>query len=125
MRISFLLFLCLIFSSCHTRDELPEGILAPEKMQIVFWDYLRSDIYAEDFLKADSSLNIQKESAALQKELFEKHHVSRDDFFRSYRYYSDHPELMRNMLDSMVARQQRMPANSKRKKLKVFDLKEI
>jgi len=107
--------------SCNEEKKIPEDIIPPEQMQAVFWDFLRADIYAEDFLKADSSLDTEKESAALQKTVFQKHQLSRDRFLRSYRYYSDHPELMRDMLDSMLVRQQKMPATI-RKKFKVFDL---
>lgn len=107
--------------SCNKEKRLPADILPPEQMQAVFWDFLRADIYADDFLRADSLLDPEMGSAALQKTVFQKHKLSRDRFLKSYRYYSDHPELMKDMLDSMLVRQQRMPATI-RKKFKVFDL---
>ena len=121
MRWLFTMIMALTALSCNEEKKLPEDILSPEDMQAVFWDFLRADIYADDFLRADSSLNVENESAALQKTVFQKHKVSRERFLKSYRYYSDHPEMMKDMLDSMLVRQQKMPTTI-RKKFKVFDL---
>ena len=121
MRWFVALLIAAVVLSCNEDKKIPEGVLPLEKMQAVFWDFLRADIYADDFLRADSSLNIEKESAVLQNTVFKKHKVSRDSFLKSYRYYSDHPALMKDMLDTMLVRQQKMPRNIK-KKLKALDL---
>lgn len=111
----------LLMVSCAAENDLPPDILKPGQMQAVFWDFLRADIYAEDFLRADSSVDAEKETAALQRTVFQKHKVDRAQFLKSYRYYSDRPELMRDMLDSMLAGQQQK-SETRKKKFKVFDL---
>ena len=95
--------LLLLLSACQDR-KIPAGILPPAKMQAVFYDYIRADVYINEFMSGDRTLDPQKESVQLQKQLFEKHKISRTQFYESYDYYVDHPELMRDMIDTMVAR---------------------
>lgn len=99
--IVFLLFGC-------SGDELPSGVLAPEKMQAVFWDYLKADVYANEFLSTDTSKDAKQENARLQLEVFKKHHVSKADFYKSYQYYLKHEALMKDMVDTMMVRQQKI-----------------
>ena len=87
--------------------------MEPEKMQAVYWDYIRADIYANEFLRKDSSKNIQLESAKLQLQVFKLHKTTREEFYRSYDYYLAHKELMMNMLDTMLVRQRIVTDSSK------------
>ena len=107
MRYFLLLFLSVLVFSCTGKNDIPKRILKPDKMQDVFWDYIRADIYATDYIKKDSSKNIAIENLKLQDKIFKLHHTSREAFYESYTWYSNHRELMKVMLDSMIARKQR------------------
>jgi hypothetical protein len=102
-------FLVIILFSCSSKSTVPRGILEPKVMQSVFWDYIRADVYSRDFIKKDSSKNDTLENIRLQNRVFNYYKISREDFYRSYKYYSAHPELMRNMIDTMLANQNRGP----------------
>lgn len=104
MRKIFLGFLIFLFS-CST-DGVPEGILKPEKMQAVFWDYIRADVYANEYLRLDSTKNVMVESARLQEQVFNLHKVSRQEFYESYEYYLRHQEKLKTVLDTMLVREQ-------------------
>jgi hypothetical protein len=91
--------------SC-SRSKYPDGVLDPEKMQAVYWDYLRADVYAKELLSKDSSRNIDSANIQFQQQLFEKHRVSKETFYKSYEYYISHQLLMKDMLDTMQVRQQ-------------------
>jgi hypothetical protein len=88
-------------------DSFPKEIIPPKKMQDVFWDYLRADVYTTDFIATDSTKNAVAENLRLQNIVFANHKVSKEQFYKSYNYYLDHPELMTRMLDSMMAIQNR------------------
>ncbi|RYY67154.1 MAG: DUF4296 domain-containing protein [Chitinophagaceae bacterium] len=110
--ISFLV-LTVGLISCSEKNSVPKDILPPEKMQAVYWDYLRADIYSNEFLRKDTSKNAELENARLQMQVFKLHKVSREQFYKSYEYYLDHRELMKDILDTMLVRQQEKSADKK------------
>lgn len=105
MRSYFFYSLLILLVSC-SRSKYPDGVLDPEKMQAVYWDYLRADVYAKELLSKDSSRNIDSANIQFQQQLFEKHKVSKETFYKSYEYYISHQLLMKDMLDTMQVRQQ-------------------
>jgi hypothetical protein len=96
--------LCLL--SC-SKSKLPSGVLEPEKMQAVYWDYLQADVFANEFVRKDSSKSPELENARLLKKIFNFHHISKETFFKSYQYYLNHQVLMKDMIDTMLVRQKR------------------
>lgn len=103
---SWLLLTCFLVS-CSSKEDLPKGILKPEKMQDVFWDFVRADVYTTNFMVVSPATRPVIENIRMQNKIFATHHVSKDEFYKSYAYYSNHKELMTAMIDSMLAKQQR------------------
>jgi Domain of unknown function (DUF4296) len=102
-----LLFLCVLFFSCG-RKQVPEAkMLSSEKMQAVMWDIFQAEAYTEFYLKKDSTKNLFIQNAALQKKIFSIHQVSKEDFLKTYDYYSNHSNDMRILLDSVSAKAER------------------
>lgn len=106
------ILVALLFSSC-SKKKVPSDILPPEKMQAVYWDYIRADVFANEFIKKDSSKNVEVENARLQQAIFKLHKVSKVEFYKSYDYYLNHQLLMKDMIDTMIARQQKVIIPSK------------
>lgn len=100
------LTLAIVFLSC-TSDKLPKGILPEDKMQAVFWDFMMADVYTMDELVKDSSKVKDNENVKLQQAIFHQHHVTKEEFYKSYNYYISHPGKMTIMMDSMMAKQTR------------------
>jgi 3-oxoacid CoA-transferase subunit A len=86
---------------------VPKGVFVPEKMQAVYWDYIRADIYSNEMVRNDTNRNAIKENIKLQKEIFTLHKITKEEFYKSYDYYLNHPALMQEMLDTMTVRQQK------------------
>ena len=99
--------LVLLAFSCSRKDEVPEGILKNEKMQLVFWDFLQAEVYASYFAKRDSIRSEAIENLKIQNKIFKLHNITKEEFYRSYIYYSNHKELMTKMIDSMIAMKKR------------------
>jgi hypothetical protein len=108
MRIlSILLWFAVLLVSCKNK-QVPDGkILSSDKMQAVMWDMLQADAYTEFYLKKDSSKNIFLQNAALQKKIFSLHQISKEDFYKTYDFYSSHSSDMRILLDSISAKAER------------------
>ena len=106
--------------SC-SKSKIPSDIIPPEKMQAVLWDYIQADVYANEYLKKDSSKNIEIENARLQIQIFQLHKVSKEKFYKSYKYYLNNELLMKGMMDTMMVRQKKVyksTGDSIRQKLK-------
>ena len=99
--------LLILLYSCKGKNDLPQGVLQPPKMQEVFWDFVRADVYISDYTKHDSTKNPAIENLRLQNSIFKLHHVTKEEFYKSYTYYSNHKDLMTTLIDSIVAKKQR------------------
>ncbi len=106
-RLLLLVFCISGITSCSNKNKMPSGILSQDQMQAVLWDMLNAQAYTTSFIKKDSSANIGQENLKLQKEILIIHHISKDDFYKSYDYYKNHPELLQTVLDSMTAKADR------------------
>lgn len=104
-----LLYVCSIsivfFSSCG--DNKKGKVIQKEAMEAVMWDMLQADAFTQNFIKKDSTKNDSVENAALQKKIFQLHHITKEDFDASYNFYSSNPNEMKIMLDSITARAER------------------
>jgi Domain of unknown function (DUF4296) len=110
------LFSCLLvilFLSCNDKNNKEDGILAPQKMQAVFTDIIKADVFVSDFVKKDTAKNDTLASATLQQKIFTLHKVSKKQFYDSYNYYINHRTVFKTMLDSMIAISNRERYNPK------------
>ena len=95
----------ILLASCAT-EKRPEGIIPPKKMQPIIWEYLRTDIYLREFAAADSGKDLCTLGIQMRQQIFNKYKVSREDYYRSYRYYTQNPGEMRDIIDSLLAMKQ-------------------
>ncbi|MEP7141968.1 MAG: DUF4296 domain-containing protein [Ferruginibacter sp.] len=100
-----IVLICLI--GCSRKSGSFPGLLGKEKMQAVMWDIIQADAFTEQFTKKDSLKKAPVENMQLQNKIFALHQVTRDDFYKSYDYYISHSDLMKSILDSMAAKNER------------------
>ena len=89
----------VLFYSC--KESIPSGIISQKKMQEILWDVLRADALSKQLVKSDSANSLAKENITLTKKVFLIHNITAEQFEKSYSYYTQHPDMMRNMLDSL------------------------
>ena len=107
IRTCIVLLSLISFFSCGNKNKIPEGILKPDKMQAVLWDVIRADAFTADFIKKDSTKNATAENLKLQQQVFAIHHISRQDFYKSYDYYKLNPGRLKTIMDSMTVQAER------------------
>jgi hypothetical protein len=108
MRIPFLIAAMLGVLSCTNLDRVPKGIIGKDSMENILWDMMQADQFSEQFLAKKSEKSIVKaQTIQLYEEIFQIHHVTKDDFEKSYDFYMGHPDITRTMLDSLSARASR------------------
>jgi len=102
-KISILLIGLVLLNSCGSKDQLPAGVLKPEKMQAVLWDVIKADAFTIDFIKKDSSKNAAAENLKLQQQIFAIHKITKADFYNSYNYYKENTVEFKKIVDSIVS----------------------
>ena len=102
------MWFCIIVLLFSCGNKQPEGrVLSSDKMQAVMWDIMQAEAYTDFYLKKDSTKNIFLQNAALQKKVFSIHQISKEDFYKTYDFYSSHSNDMRILLDSISAKAER------------------
>ena len=81
-------------------------------MQAILWDVIRADAFTTEYTKPDSSKNASEENVKLQKAIFAKHRISREDFYNSFNYYKMNSGLMKVILDSIINKANRERVNN-------------
>lgn len=113
--------LCLlagfIFMACSSRP-VPDGIIPPEKMEKVVYDLMQVDEFINNFVYKDSSIDIKKQRSIYYEQVFKIHNTTRKDFFTSFKYYEQRPEIQKTLFDSLYNSASRKKVEPLRKPLK-------
>jgi hypothetical protein len=96
-----------VISGCTNKDKVPGDVLPKEKMEAVLWDIIQAERFTATYVAKDSSKNIKTENFKLYNQIFSIHHVTKDEFLKSYKFYLSRPDISRVMFDSMASRANR------------------
>ena len=103
-RVGWMLIVFMLAGvGCSEKDSVPSDVLAREDMQNVLWDMIQADQYSTYLAKDSGRIDIKLENMRLYDQVFQLHHVSREKFTKSYKYYMAHPELTQALMDSLLA----------------------
>ncbi len=98
-------FLVLFCFACSGKNNLPSGVLERERMEKVMWDMIQADQYYREYiLKDSSSRDVSQDRYQLYEKVLKLHKISKNTFDKSYSYYSSHPNLMKDVFDSLSAK---------------------
>ena len=109
MRYFFLVLLCFVVLAC-SRKKLPPGVFPRDKMEDVIWDMMRTGQFLNNFvLYKDTTINIPGETRRWYDKVYQLHSITKAQFDKSYTYYRQHPDLMKEVLDSISKRTNNVP----------------
>ena len=111
----FLSFFLSFFLLCCKQNN--QSILSSDEMGKIVWELTQADVFTQDFIIKDSSINLEKENLKIQLKIFSKNNTDRKSFYKSYDYYLKHEELLKPLLDSIVVRNGRIRENMRLKKI--------
>lgn len=121
MKLFSAFFIVCFCAACSSGNEIPEDVLGINKMKIVMWDMIRAGELANNgYWEKDSSnssiktLPTVKDDAKYEafQQVFSIHKITKDQFYKSYKYYEEHPDKNKILMDSLTAY-----ANNRRKDL--------
>src|SRR4051812_36808023 len=95
--------LVFIFIGC-SEPVVPKGIMEPGKMEDIVYDLLKADEYLNNFRAKDATGSTKMKRSILYAQIFKLHNTSRKEFYTSFRYYQQHPDIQKTLFDSLYAR---------------------
>lgn len=115
MRKPFLFSLLLLLIACSS-GPVPKEVLQPQKLQKVVNDLIKVDEFLNSFVYKDSTINIKNKRSSLYEQVFKVNNTTRREFYSSYKYYQQHPDLQKKIFDSLYE-------TLNRKKMEVIKVK--
>ncbi len=109
------LFSLFLLSSCKHKEQVPKDILPKDKMQEVLWSMISAGEFLNGYVLTKDSVDKVAASAKVYGQVFQIHHISKEEFEKSYSYYKQRPELMKIILDSLVKKETHAPGTSQRR----------
>jgi Domain of unknown function (DUF4296) len=109
-----IIIISFLVTACKNKNKIPRHVIPQNKMQEVLWDMMRADQFLNEFiLNRDSGLDKAAERVKMYNKVFSIHHISREQFNKSFRYYKDHPSIFKVMMDSISKPKIEIPAEIK------------
>ena len=93
--------------SCSGKNKVPAEIIQPKEMQSILWDVIRAQALSAEIARKDSTINGVTETKALNKKIYGIHKITSATFDKSYAWYTNHPDMMRLIFDSLNVQKQR------------------
>ena len=99
-RTSFFILLCFLFA-CNNPNKIPEDIIGISKMKFIVWDLVNAGEYAQLQNSNDSLPTLTKETTKKFQQVFAIYGITKDQFYKSYSYYEQHPDKNKILMDSV------------------------
>ena len=100
MRRIVIVCLLFIFIACGKNHN---SILPINQMKVVMWDMFNADNWYFQTSLNDSTAQKNKKNVVLYQQVFQQDGTTKEQFYKSYKYYQSHPDEMKTLLDSTEA----------------------
>lgn len=98
MKYLSLVLIVLVVACKSSKPPIPVNT-----MKQIMFDMTIADEYYVNKLGSDTNFNKQSpQPTAFYKEVFAKHKISQKEFYIALSFYQNNPEVMRELLDSIV-----------------------
>ncbi len=93
-----LIFVLLI--SCSS-SPVPGDVIPPEQMKKIVFDLVRADVFVDNYVLRDTALTSKRQHIKYYEQVFAIHKISQQEFYKSFRYYQQHPDVNKILFDSI------------------------
>lgn len=98
------IFILVLLTACSNRSSVPADIIPLDSMTVIMKDVIIANEYAITYIPKDST---KKDKILANQELldgvFKIHHITRESFENSYRFYESRPDMNKTIFDSLSA----------------------
>ena len=101
-RILLIVCMAIVLFACKTKQDNTK-VLPINSMKLVLWDILKADEwYIQTTIRVTLHLRIN-ENFLYYEEVYKVHHINKEQFYNSYKFYETHPDKFKILIDSVVA----------------------
>lgn len=109
MKLPAFFFIFCFYAACTSDSKIPNDVIGIDKMKLVMWDMIRAgELVHNNFWKDSVTI---KTTQSFQQ-VFSIHSISKDEFYKSYKYYEEHPDKNKILMDSITAYANRKRADN-------------
>ena len=98
-----------LFACSKKKTTIPEGILPMRELQQVLTEIHLAQSASGNAVMSDSSIYTNKEYVNY---ILKQHDLKREDFLKSMKFYTENPDLLEEVYDSVITQLSRMQAES-------------
>jgi Domain of unknown function (DUF4296) len=89
----------LLLFSCNSNKQ--KEIIALNEMKLIVWDMLQAGEWGNISAGKDSLFHKNGKDFQLFYQVLELHHINKEQFYNSYKFYQEHPDKMKVLMDSI------------------------
>jgi Domain of unknown function (DUF4296) len=97
-------FIMILSAACSNRTSVPGDVIPLDSMTLIMKDMIVANEYSQTYILKDST---KKDKILANQQLldgvFKIHHVTRESFQNSYRFYESRPDMNKTIFDSLSA----------------------
>ncbi len=101
-RSLIIVFIAISLFACKSKKVDPK-LIPLNSMKIVLWDILKADEWYIQTSIRDTLHARVNENFLLYEEVYKVHHINKDQFYNTYKFYETHPDQFKVLIDSVVA----------------------
>ena len=114
--IKIVLMLCVLIFGCSKKEEkIPPDIIQKDIMVRVMTDMHLAESHAQFSSAYDNSKNTKQ---SYYKFIFDKYKISYEQFMKSWKYYTAHPEIFSKIYDEVITELSKKQAEASKEKQK-------
>jgi hypothetical protein len=107
MRLLVFVLAVSLLAACTNSDAIPGNVISKQRMETIIWQLIQSDEYINIRSVKDTAKKIGTEKMKIYQQVFDLNGVSLAEFKKSYLFYMEHPNISKEMFDSISVRANR------------------
>ena len=113
----------LLFITLLSCTEKHSAVLTISEMKPIIWDMLNADNWNFQTAVTDTANKNKKNNLAFYDKIFKQYDITKEQFYKSYKYYEFHPDRMKILIDSVEAYGQRQKSDLDKPKTPLTTIK--
>ena len=86
---------------CSSPNKIPDDVMGINEMKPIVWDMMRAGVLTQNQFRLDT-IKLKKETLFMYDQVFKTYGITKEKFYKSYRYYLDHPDKNKILMDSII-----------------------
>ncbi len=102
MRGILMILIVVGLFACKSKP-INKNILPINTMKLVMWDILKADEWYTQTAIRDTLHKRLDENFQIYEQVYKIHHITKQQFYSSYKFYETHPDQFKTLIDSVIA----------------------